>query len=184
MEKYLNALFASELPFEPWVAALVWVALFIANRWIVGSLRAANDAQHVVGVEDWSALRRGFEPKYLVAKILVAGILFALALRVGRPAFVLVAGGLIVALAFGLGLNVQGLLSARAMARPNAVNGALTFPTASAFRHMAHRAGGSALACLLLGLGLAHLALLGGALLLASAAAGYLRKAQNIPTRP
>ena len=178
LESYVDALLESELPFEPWTAALIWVALFVANRWVARSARAANDAQHAVTVEDWSALRRGFEPKYIVFQILVAGIVFLVAILLGRSAFVFFAGGLIVALAFGLGLNVQGFLSARAMARPNEVNGTLIFPTASAFRHMAHRAGGASLACLLTGLVLAHLALLGGALFLASTASGYLRKAR------
>jgi hypothetical protein len=178
LETYVNALFESELPFEPWVTALIWVSLFAVNRWVARSTRAANDAQHAVTVEDWSALRRGFEPKYVVAQILVAGIVFLVALLLGGSAFVFFAGGLIVALAFGLGLNLQGLLSARAMGRPNAVIGSVTFTTASAFRHMAHRAGGAALACLLTGLVLANLALLGGALFLASTASGHLRKAR------
>jgi hypothetical protein len=175
---YVNELLESELPFEPWVAALIWVALLIASRWIAQSLRAANDAQHAVTVEDWSALRRSLEPKYAIARILVAGIVFLLALQLGTPAFAFFAGGMIVASACGVGLSVQGLLTARALARPDAVNGAVTFSTASAFRHMAHRAAGAGVACLLIGLVLPHLALLGGALFLASTASGYLRKAR------
>ena len=178
MQTYVNELLASELPFEPWVAAVIWAALFIASRWLAQSLRAANNAQHAVTVEDWSALRRNLQPKYAVVQVLVAGVLFVLALRLGTPAFVFLAGGMIVASAFGLGLSAQGLFTARALARPNAVNGSVTFSTASAFRHMAHRAGGAALACLLIGLVLAHLALLGGALFLALTGNGYLRKAR------
>jgi hypothetical protein len=184
LERYVTSLLESKLPFEPWVAALTWVALFLANHWIARSTRIANDAQNFIAVEDWSALRRGFEPKYIVAKVLFAGIVFLFALLLGGSAFVFFAGGLIVAIAYGLALNVQGLLSARAMARPNAANGALTFSTASAFRHMAHRVGGGAFACFLLGLTLAHLALLGGALFLASTARGYLRRARNAPAEP
>lgn len=178
METYVNELLESELPFEPWVAALIWVALLVASRWIAQSLRAANDAQRAVTVEDWSVLRRSLEPRYLVIQVLVAGIVFVLALKLGGAAFVFLAGGLIVASAFGLGLSAQGLFTARALARPNAVNGSVTFSTASAFRHMAHRAGGAAIACLLAGLVLAHLALLGGALFLASTGNSYLRKAR------
>ena len=178
MGTYVNELLESDLPFEPWVAALVWVALFVASRWIAQALRVANHAQHAVTVEDWSALRRSLEPKYLVAQILVAGIVFLLASQLGRPAFAFLAGGMIIASAFGLGLTAQGLLTALALASPGAVNGAVSFSTASAFRHMAHRAAGAALACLLAGLALAHLALLGGALFLASAASGSLRKAR------
>jgi hypothetical protein len=178
LETYVNELLASELPFDPSVAALIWIALFIASRWIAQSLRAANDAQHAVTVEDWGPLRRSLEPKYAVVQILVAGTVFVLALMLGRHAFVFLAGGMIVASACGLGLSAQGLFTARALARPNAVNGSVTFSTASAFRHMAHRAGGAAVACLLIGLVLAHLALLGGALFLASTGNGYLRKAR------
>lgn len=178
METYVNQLLESELPFQPWVAALIWMALFVASRWIALSLRAANDAQHAVTVEDWSALRRSLDPKYAVVQILVAGIVFVLALRIGRPAFVFLAGGMIVASAFALGLSAQGLFTARALARPNAVKGSVTFSTAAAFRHMAHRAGGAAVACLLIGLVLAHLALLGGALFLTSTGNSYLRKAR------
>jgi hypothetical protein len=178
LETYVNELLASELPFDPWVAALIWVALFIASRWVAQSLRVANDAQRAVNVEDWSALRRSLEPKYVVAQVLVVGIVFLLALMLGRAAFVFLAGGMIVASAFGLGLSAQGLFTARALARPNTTNGSVTFSTASAFRHMAHRAGGAAVASLLIGLVLAHLSLLGGALFLASTVNGYLRKAR------
>jgi len=178
LETYVNELLASELPFEPWAAALIWVALFIASRWVAQSLRAANDAQHAVAVEDWSALRRSLEPKYVIPQVLVAGIVFVLALKLGRAAFVFLAGGMIVASACGLGLSVQGLFTARALARPNAVDGSVTFSTTSAFRHMAHRAAGAAVACLLIGVVLAHLAVLGGALFLASTGNAYLRKAR------
>jgi hypothetical protein len=178
LSTYFNGLLESELPFEPWVAAMLWLAFFGASRWMAQSLRAANNAQHAVTVEDWSALRRSLEPRYLVVQIVVAAIIFLLALQLGKPAFTFLAGGMIVASAFGLGLTAQGLLTARALASANAVKGAVTFSTASAFRHMAHRAAGAALACLLTGLALAHLAPLGGALFLASTANGSLRKAR------
>ncbi len=80
-------------------------------------------------VEDWSALRRSLEPKYVVAQVLVVGIVFLLALMLGRAAFVFLAGGMIVASAFGLGLSAQGLFTARALARPNTTNGSVTFST-------------------------------------------------------
>lgn len=184
MEEYLTYLLGSRLPFEPSVAALVWISLFLANQRVVGAARAANDAQRVIAIEDWNAVRGASDLKHLVAKILLTVIVFIFALLLGQWAFVFFVGGLIAAMAYGLALNVQALGSARAMARPNAVTGTLTFTTASALRHMAHRVGGAALACLLAGLVLAHLALLGGAFLLASAANGYLRKARKIGAKP
>lgn len=183
MEKYVTSLFESALPIEPWVAALVWIVLYLANHRIARSARVANDAQGFLGVEDWSAVRRGFEPKYILTQILFAGIVFLFALLLDGSAFVFFAGGLIAAMACGLALNVQGLLSARALAHPNAAKGALTFATASAFQHMAHRVSGAAIACLFLGLILAHLAPLGGALFLALTASGYLRRARNARER-
>jgi hypothetical protein len=184
LDNYVTFLFESKLPFEPWFAVLAWLVLFLANHRIARSARVANDSQNFLTVEDWSVLRRGFEPRYIVAKILFASIVFLFALLLGGSAFVFLAGGLIVAMACGLALNVQGLLSVRAIARPNAVNGSLTFSTASAFRHMAHRVGAGALACLLIGLALAHLALLGGALFLAATASGYLRRARSARAQP
>ena len=129
METYFNELLASELPFEPWVAALIWIAFLIASRWVAQSLRAANDAQHAVTVEDWGALRRSLEPRYLVVQVLVVGIVFLLASMLGKAAFVFLAGGVIVASAFGLGLSAQGLLTARALALPHAIT-RLKKPTA------------------------------------------------------
>jgi hypothetical protein len=184
LEKYVTSLFESELPFEPWVAAVVWVVLFLANHWLARFARVANDSQKFIAVQDWSALRRGFEPKYIVTQVVVASIVFLLALLLSGPAVVFFAGGLIVAMACGLALNFQGLLSARSLAHPKAATGALTFSTASAFRHMAHRVSGGALACFLMGVALGHLALLGGALFLASTASGYLRRARNARAQP
>jgi hypothetical protein len=184
LENYVTSLFESELPFGPWVVALAWAVMFLVNHWIARSTRVANDAQDFVAVEDWSALRRGFELRYIMVRVLFAGIVFLFAMLLGGSAFVFFAGGLIVALTYGIALNVQGLLSARALAHPNAANGALTFSTASAFRHMAHRVGGGALACFIMGLALAHLSLLGGALFLASTAGGYLRRARNTVVQP
>lgn len=82
------------------------------------------------------------------------------------------AGGLLVFVAYHFDLNLQGLLSARGLARPNAATGALTFSMAAAFRQNAHRTPGGVVASLLKGLVLAHLALLGGALFLAASAVG------------
>jgi hypothetical protein len=183
LDRYVASLFESALPFDPLVAVLVWAAFFLANYLIARSTRVANDAQHLIAVEDWTRLRRGFEPKSIGARVLVSGLVFVFSWLLGESAFVFFAGGLIVATAYGLGLNTQGLLSARAMAHPDTATGTLTFSTAAAFRHMAHRAVGGALACGVTGLALAHLALLGGALFLASTAASYSRRARNARAR-
>lgn len=177
MDTYLASLFDSELPFDPWVAALTWLVLFVANQGCARSARAAHDAQKFISVEDWGALRRGFEPKYMLAQLLLASGVFVFGFFLGRPAFAFFAGGLIVAKTCALSLNVQSIFSARALAVSGAAEGSVTLSTALALRQAAQRLGCSALACLLMGLVVLHLALLGGALILASGAWGFLRRA-------
>lgn len=179
MEHYVTSLLESDLPFGPLAAAVAWATLFIANHWIVVSARRANDAQHLVAVEDWSALNRSSEPRRVVVQVAYGGIVFACALFLGGFAYVFFAGGLIVALALAIGLNLQGLLSARDLARPNVATGLLSFSTEGALRRMAHRTIGVALTALVAGLLLAHMALLGGAFFLFPLAMGYRRRARN-----
>jgi len=184
LEHYVASLLASELPFEPWLAVLVWAALFLANHQIARSARIATDAQQFIAVEDWRVLRRGLEPKYVAIQILLALALFRLAFLLGQPAFVFLAGGLLVAMTCAIALNIQALLSSRTLGSPNAAKGALTLSTASACRQMASRAGGVAIGCCLMGLALAHLALLGGALVIALTTIGYLRRARRASAQP
>jgi hypothetical protein len=182
LENYFTSLFASDLPFGVWAAVLTWVVLFLANQLMLRSVRVANDTQKFVAVEDWSALRRGFKPQYILARLVFVGVVFSVAFLLGHSAFVFFGGGLIVTAACTLSVNAQALLTARAMARPDAAKGFLTFTTPLALRQAAHRFAGAALTCLVIGFALAHLALLGGTLLLSSAALGYLRRARNQPT--
>jgi hypothetical protein len=123
-------------------------------------------------------------PKYLLVQTVFVGIVFLLGLDRGGAAYVFLAGGVLVFLACHFGLNLQGLLSARGLARPAAATGALTYSTAAAFRHMADRILGAAVASLVAGLALGHLALLGGAVFLASGAVGSWRRARNLRAQP
>jgi hypothetical protein len=184
MDGYTASLLDSALPIPPLAVALASIALLLANYAIARLLRAANDAQRLVAVEDWTPFRRVSQPKYLAMQLVFAGIVFVLGFNSGGAAYVFLAGGLLVFLAFHFGLNVQGLLSARALARANAATGALTFSTAAAFRQTAHRILGAALASLLVGLALGHLALLGGASFLAAAALGSSRRARKVRAQP
>ena len=184
MDDYVASLLDSHLPFGPLPAALIWAALFLANRWAAGSLRVANDAQQFVAVEDWSAVRRGLGPGQVVIQVLFACLVFFFGLSLGGSAFVFFVGGLIITVTMVLALNLQGLLTARAMADRSVATGALSFSVPLAFRHMAHRLIGGAVACLMAGVGLAHLALIGGALFLGSAAIGLRRRARQAQERP
>lgn len=182
MESYLATLAGSRLPFGAGVAAILWSALFLVNHLVARRARAASEAQAIVIVEGRKALSRGFQPAYILAQLVVAGSLMLIALYLGEPAFVFFVGGMIVAVIFTLGLNIQSLLSVEAMARANAAAGQLTLSTAFSFRQMAQRMSGGAIICLLLALTLAHLAPMGGVLFLGSTAAGYFRRSRRAGT--
>ena len=184
LDSYVTSLLNSELPFGPGVAVFAWALLFVANQWIARALRVANDAQRSIVAEDWSALRRGLRPESIVAQAVIAGLVFLVGVQLGGGAYVFFVGGWIVATAFGLALGLQGLLAARALAKPNETTGTLTFRTASALRHTAQRLLGGAFACLVVGLIVAHLALVGGALFLAGTAVGGLRRAHKLAAHP
>ncbi|MEO5560370.1 MAG: hypothetical protein ABIO49_10810 [Dokdonella sp.] len=180
MGSYLSTIVNSHLPFDAWVAAAFWCVLFLASQLVARRARAASEVLAIVVVEGRKTLSRGFQLKYVIAQIVLAGSLLLGSLLLGEPAFVFFVGGLIVAVAFTLGLNVQSLLSVAAMARANAATGQLKLSTAFSFRQMAQRLLGSAIICALLALALAHLALMGGAFFLGSTAAGYARRARQI----
>jgi hypothetical protein len=180
LSNYMAHLFGSELPFSPGLTVLVWLGSFLSNHLVARIAHAANDAQRLIVVEGQSdALRRGLRVKYILAQLLFAGVVYGVALSIGGQAFVFFVGGLIVSAVCTLGLNVQAAWSARAWVRPGAAHGAVTLSTSLGFRQLASRLGGYAVTCLILGLALAHLALLGGALILGSTALGYLRRAKS-----
>jgi hypothetical protein len=183
LKTYADSLLASALPFGMWGAVVIWAGLFAANQWVARLTRAANDAQHSIDVDDWSRLRRGFEPRSIVSQIVFGALVLAIAQWLGGPAFVFLAGGLIVSKGCGLAMNAQGLWAARAMAHVDAARGRLTFTTSSAFRHMGHRLGAAALSCMLAGAVVANLALWGGALFLAVTAGGCFNRARDLSAR-
>jgi hypothetical protein len=174
---YLHALLSSRLPFASWIAIALWPALFLANRLVAQALLMANDRQTSYALENRHTFKRGSDPLWTLAQVLFAGVVFTVSLYAGGALFVFLGAGLDVSVICILGLNVQALLSTLAMARPGASEGSVKLSTGYAYRQMASRLYGAALMCALMGLLVAHLALLGGALLAAAAATGYLRRA-------
>jgi hypothetical protein len=183
LERFGFLLLYSQLPFGASTIALLWLVLFVANHLVARRVRLWTDAQTLVVAEGKQQLRRAFQPRYFVLQIVFASGVFLAGFCIGSFAFPFFAGGLLVSVIYTLGLNIQGALAARSMLRGRGVEGALKFSTAFAYRQMAQRMTGGAIVCLLLGLVLPHLALLGGALLLGSTSAGYLRRARQADAR-
>ena len=179
MDRYLDALAHSALPFDVRVAVVLWLALFVANHLVVARARAANDAQAAVAMQGAAALRRGSQPLFLLLQVVLAAFVFAAGFLLGGVGAAFFVGGQLVAIAFSLGLNVQSLLAARVLARGQGVQGSLELSEAYAWRQSAQRMAGVALTSALLGVVLAHAAPFGGALILGSTAAGFLRRARR-----
>lgn len=180
---YLQTLLSSRLPFSEWLAVALWPVLFLANRVVAQALMRASDRQTSYALENRGSFRRGMDPLWMLAQCLFAGVVFTLSLYAGGTLFVFLGGGVDVSVMCILGLNLQALLSTHAMARPGASEGSLKLSNEYAYRQMAARLYGVATLCVMLGLMVAHLALLGGALLGAAAATGYLRRARQIKIR-
>jgi hypothetical protein len=173
---YIETLLASRLPLPVWAVIAAWPALFVANHFVVRSLRELSAHQTWYVVENREAITRASRPFWMLAQVLYAACVFAFSVYAGGPVFAFFAGGLDVSLICVLGMNVQALLSTQAMSS-DTVQGTMQLSTAFTLRQFSARLAGTALMCSLLGLLLAQLALLGGAALCAATASGYLRRA-------
>jgi len=178
---YLQTLLSSHLPFAEWLAVALWPVLFLTNRFVGRALNAMADRSTSYTFENRDRLRRGTEPLWVLAQCLFAGSVFTFSLYAGGALFVFLAGGLDVSVICILGLNVQALLSAHAIARPGASEGSLKVSSSYAYRQMAARLYGVAMVCCMLGLLVAHLTLLGGAFFSVATASGYMRRASKLP---
>ena len=104
---------------------------------------------------------------------------FSLALYAGAPIFVLLVGGLLVSLLFSVVHNARTILYYRMLAGSGAAQGNLSLSNSSLIHNRAHVCLEAAFFCLLVGLLLPHLALLGGALIMGSTGIGCLRRAHR-----
>jgi hypothetical protein len=172
----MQTLLASRLPLPAWLVIAVWPALFIANHLVVRASRELGARQTWYVVENRDAIERASRPAWMLAQVLRAACVFALSVYMGGALFTFFAGGLDVSLLFVFGMNVQALLSMRAMSS-DTVDATMTLSAQFTLRQFAARLAGAALMCWLLGLLLAHLAPLGGAALCAATASGYARRA-------
>lgn len=180
MNDYFTALASSELPFGTSALAIAWLVLFAANHQVARASWRRLAAQTHVVLADSGSGARGLTPLALAVQAGYAALVFGIGWALGATAFAFFAGGLTAALAVTLGLNVHSLAFARLLARDDAGTGTATLSARFTLRNTAWRALGGACALVLLGLLLAHLAPLGGALFLTASASGMLRRARRL----
>jgi len=159
---YVLLLLHSKLPFAPWVLIATWGTLFIVNHGVARWSRAINATQSLIAFANQDALSRGFQSHWVLAQLLFAAVIFSLTLFLDDAVFVFIGGGLAVSLICTLGMNVQSMLSGRALALPGAGQGALKLSTSYGYRQLAYRMICSAITCAFVGILLPHLSLLGG----------------------
>lgn len=184
MQSYLASLIDSELPLEPWLVGFVWL-LLLAGTHIVGrQSRLLLRAQAHVVVEESAQLARSIEPRFIFVQLALAVVVFSLCYYVGEPAFTLVAGGFVVALAMAFGLNLHSLAFARRLHHEGSATGKVTLSAAFVLDDLGRKALGVAVALLVTGLVLAQLSVLGGALILAATGVGYVRRSRQQRAQP
>ena len=146
--------------------------------------QAQLDSQQHLVVSNDEVIGRTLKPKYVLGQVVFASIVFAISITFGGAFFMFFAGGFVVATALALGFNYHGLMYVRALHDDSKADGRLSLSVRFVFTNSGHQILGGALACLILGLILQSLALLGGALYLGATGVGYLRRAQSGGVRP
>jgi hypothetical protein len=184
MHAYVSTLIDSELPLEPWLVGVVWLLLLSGTHIVGRKSRLLLRAQEHVVVEENAQLHRSTAPRFIFVRLIVAVVLFSLCYYLGEPVFTFIVGGFVAALAMAFGLNLHSLAFAQRLHNQGDVTGKVTLSAAFVFGDMGRKALGCAAALLVTGLVLAQLALLGGALILASTGVGYVRRSRQRRAQP
>lgn len=178
MSPYFSQLLASTWPWPFWTLPVTWLLLFTASHALHSQSRQASAAQGFLKTAV-SSTQAPFARQALL-QILFASVVMTLGWTLGTFGTALLAGGLVFAMAWSTSCNLRALLFLRALSRPDAASGSLAFSGAQVLRGQAAEFAAGALYCFVAGLLMAHLSLLGGALILGATGMGYVRKAQDL----
>ena len=179
MDAYLGTFAESRLPLSPWIAGALWFALFSVTRRItVRSREYLAQQPHVVagGLDTLMAMDR---PGVVWPQFAMLTAVLALSWFLGETVYALIAGGMLLAMAMTLGLNLHSLAFAQRLARGGAA-GTITLSARFILEDLARRASTGALVFAVAAAVLAHVALLGGALFLMLASVDLSRRARAL----
>lgn len=180
MSSYLEALINTPLPIDPWLVGILWLALILGVHRLAVRSRSVRATQQRVIIERDAAVDTTGLPRFILVRMVVAALLFALCYWVGEPLFSFVAGGFVAALAMAFGLNLHALAFARRLHEEGAVEGSVTLLPRFVVADVGSRALGAAVVFLIAGLAFAQLPLLGGALVLAWTGYRHVRRARQL----
>ncbi len=176
METYLHGLSSSTIPFPPWGIVTIWLVIFASAPVVSRKAAALSATQSFVIIGGPVGLVKEQSFKLLIGQVLFSAAIFTFASILGGPVFVFFAGGWVVTTLVSIPLNLRSVLFLRALSKPGAAQGSVTLSNYLAVKDLAFQLFGVAAFCLLLGVILAHLALLGGAFFLTATSLGYLKK--------
>jgi hypothetical protein len=184
LNAYLDALADSQITLGPWWLGVGGLVLLLTSQLVVRRARSWLNEQQHISVEDFESISKPFQTKYIFAQLAFASTAFILSAYVGEPALTFAGGGLVIAFATALGLNVHSLLYAKALTQDSGVDGKLRLSPPFVMRNWGYRAIGAATFLLASGAIFANLAFLGGALFVMSGGYGYIRKSRTLRTQP
>ena len=160
----------------------MWLIIFVTAHFLFRKGRRVSYAQDFIVTGGPPGLIKEQSVRLTLVQVLFSAAIFAYASFFGGPVFAFFAGGWVVTTAVSIHLNLRSLLFLRALSEPGAAKGSVTLSNSLAVKDHAFQLFGAAAFCLLLGIVLAQLALLGGAFFLSATALGYLRKAKGKAT--
>jgi hypothetical protein len=183
VDAFWESLFNSRLLTSPMPAASIIVALYCSGYLVHRKALALFHAQSLIAGEQLTPTEQKYGIYLPLAQLSYIGAVFLLAVYGGGAFFTFLGGGLIVVL---LIYNTHGLRTVwfyHTLAEPGAATGAVSMSAPFLIRSRAGFYLASALTCLLAGLLMCHLALLGGAFILGATGLGYLRRARQAQGR-
>jgi Na+/pantothenate symporter len=177
LDGYLEELEMSTLPLPLWGVALLWFVIFVAGHVMFRRARVVAQSQSILKTGDPITVAKSSTPKFIVLQLFFAIAIFTASHFIGGPAYAFLAGGWVVTTTASVAVNITSLLFVRALAKPEAATGSVTFSNPLVMRESAYYFFGLSVFCLIVGILTAHLSVLGGAFFIAATGLGYLRKA-------
>ena|ERR1051326_1398637 len=179
MGAYLRAFESNDLPIPALSCALVWCLLYAVAQFLAWrSARLAESSPQMFILVGGPAVPIKKQSWILMCvQLALSAAIFVFGYILGPHGFAFFAGGWVVATAASIPLTLRKVLFHRALLLPGAAAGSVTLSSGLAVKSAAFELLGLAAFVTVLGVCLAHLALLGGALFIGATACGYLRKA-------
>ncbi len=181
MQDYFTALQSNTMPLPFTGVVVVWCLLYLVSHGLLRWQRALNKShpQTFITTEDSPGLVREQSTGLIVCQVLLTAGIFVLAEFLGPIAIAFLAGGWVVTTAVSIPITLRRILFQRGLLTAGAASGSVTLSCDFALESLAFELFGAAVFVLILGICLAHLALLGGAFFIGATAFGYIRKTRH-----